>query len=181
VAKEQPDRDYLGMLRGEIVWNSHTKQWEKRRFVESLPWWKLGVAHLDDPPDSPNGLRCHSRMQPHAARAQDKTPHEDPHHIVGTTERVRLLDRMNTWKAFVSVLALCLIINGFLFYFAESRRISDYLPVLRDKAEALEAELAEVGQLIKDEQTARQTARLDLFFEGCHTKSEVSERTNGRA
>jgi hypothetical protein len=33
-----------------------------------------------------------------------------------TTPRVRLLDRMNTWKAFLIVLALCLIIGGFLFY-----------------------------------------------------------------
>ena len=55
-------------------------------------------------------------MQHHGARTQDKTPHEDPHDSVGTTEPVRLVDRMNTWKAFVGVLALCLIINGLLFY-----------------------------------------------------------------
>jgi hypothetical protein len=55
-------------------------------------------------------------MQNHVARSQDQTPHEDPHDSVGTTEPVRLLDRMNTWKAFVGVLALCLIINGLLFY-----------------------------------------------------------------
>jgi hypothetical protein len=30
---------------------------------------------------------------------------------------VRLLDRMNTWKAFLIVLALFLIINGYLFYY----------------------------------------------------------------
>ena len=34
-----------------------------------------------------------------------------------TTARVRLLDRMNTWKAFLIVLALFLIINGFLFFY----------------------------------------------------------------
>ena len=35
-----------------------------------------------------------------------------------TTPRVvSLLDRMNTWKAFIIVLALCLIINGYLFYY----------------------------------------------------------------
>ena len=55
-------------------------------------------------------------MQNHVARSQDQTTHEDPHDSVGTTEPVRLVDRMNTWKAFVGVLALCLIINGLLFY-----------------------------------------------------------------
>jgi hypothetical protein len=34
-----------------------------------------------------------------------------------TTPRVRLLDRVNTWKAFLIVLALCLIINGYLFFY----------------------------------------------------------------
>ena len=34
-----------------------------------------------------------------------------------TTPRVRLLDRMNTWKAFFIVLALCLVINGYLFFY----------------------------------------------------------------
>jgi hypothetical protein len=35
-----------------------------------------------------------------------------------TTPRgVSLLDRMNTWKAFIIVLALFLIINGYLFYY----------------------------------------------------------------
>jgi hypothetical protein len=53
VANELTDRDYLGIIRGEIVWNPHTDQWEKRHFDESLPWWKLGVAHPDEHPDSP--------------------------------------------------------------------------------------------------------------------------------
>jgi hypothetical protein len=34
-----------------------------------------------------------------------------------TTPRERLLDRMNTWKAFLIVLALFLIINGYLFFY----------------------------------------------------------------
>jgi hypothetical protein len=34
-----------------------------------------------------------------------------------TTPRERLLDRMNTWKAFIIVLALFLIINGYLFFY----------------------------------------------------------------
>jgi hypothetical protein len=34
-----------------------------------------------------------------------------------TTPRVSLLDRMNTWRAFLIVLALCFIINGYLFFY----------------------------------------------------------------
>jgi hypothetical protein len=56
-------------------------------------------------------------MQQHAARAQDQTPHDEQRHSVGTIKLVRLLDRMNTWKAFLIVLALVLIINGFLFFY----------------------------------------------------------------
>jgi hypothetical protein len=41
VANELTDREYLGMVRGEIVWNPHTDQWEKRHFDGSHPWWIL--------------------------------------------------------------------------------------------------------------------------------------------
>jgi hypothetical protein len=34
---------------------------------------------------------------------------------IGTSAVIRLFDRINTWKAFVSVLALCLIINSLLY------------------------------------------------------------------
>jgi hypothetical protein len=56
-------------------------------------------------------------MHQHATRAQDQTPHDDHRHSVGTIELVRLLDRMNTWKAFLIVLALCFTINGYLFFY----------------------------------------------------------------
>jgi hypothetical protein len=56
-------------------------------------------------------------MQQHTARAQDQTPHDEQRHRVGTTPRVPLLDRMNTWKAFICVLALVLIIDGYLFFY----------------------------------------------------------------
>jgi hypothetical protein len=37
VANELTDRELLGIIRGEIVWNPQTDQWEKRHFDESLP------------------------------------------------------------------------------------------------------------------------------------------------
>jgi hypothetical protein len=55
-------------------------------------------------------------MQQHAARAQDQTPHDEQRHSVGPRKLVRLLDRINTWKAFLIVLALFLVFDGFLFY-----------------------------------------------------------------
>jgi hypothetical protein len=55
-------------------------------------------------------------MQQHTARAQDQTPHDEHRHSAGPPELVRLLDRMNTWKAFLIVLALVLVFDGFLFY-----------------------------------------------------------------
>jgi hypothetical protein len=56
VANELTDREYLGMVRGEIVWNPHTDQWEKRHFDGSHPWWILGIDHSDSYPDSPVAL-----------------------------------------------------------------------------------------------------------------------------
>jgi hypothetical protein len=56
VAHELTDREYLGIIRGEIVWNPHTDQWEKRDFDESLPWWKLGIADSEHHQDSPVAL-----------------------------------------------------------------------------------------------------------------------------
>jgi hypothetical protein len=53
VAHERTDRELLGIIRGEIVWNPHTDQWEKRHFDESQPWWKLGIDHSYSYPDSP--------------------------------------------------------------------------------------------------------------------------------
>jgi hypothetical protein len=53
----------------------------------------------------------------YSARTQELTPRDEPRHSVGPPERVRLLDRMNTWKAFLIVLALVLIIDGFLLFY----------------------------------------------------------------
>ena len=54
--------------------------------------------------------------QEDAAQTQNLTPHAEPHYGFGAHEVLRLFDRINTRKAFGCVLALCLIINGFLFY-----------------------------------------------------------------
>jgi hypothetical protein len=57
-----------------------------------------------------------SVKQEDAAQTQNLTPHAEPRYGFGTTEVLRLFDHINTRKAFVCVLALCLIINGLLFY-----------------------------------------------------------------
>jgi hypothetical protein len=55
--------------------------------------------------------------QEDAAQAQNlATPHVEPRHGFGTTEVLRLFGHINTPKAFVGALALCLVINGLLFY-----------------------------------------------------------------
>ena len=56
MAHELTDTEYLGMIRGEIVWNPDTDQWEKKDFDESRPWWKLGIDHSYEYPDSPVSL-----------------------------------------------------------------------------------------------------------------------------
>ena len=53
MANEMTDRELLGIIRGEIVWNPQTDQWEKRHFDESQPWWKLGIDHSYTYSDSP--------------------------------------------------------------------------------------------------------------------------------
>ena len=70
MAHEINDREYLGMIRGEIVWNPHTDQWEKRHFDESRPWWALGIDHSSTYSDSPVSLPNqppppHDSLPPH--------------------------------------------------------------------------------------------------------------------
>jgi hypothetical protein len=73
MAHELTDTEYLGMIRGQIVWNPHTDQWEKRHFDESHPWWVLGVDHSYEYTDSPVSLP----KQPPASH--DSLPsHESP-------------------------------------------------------------------------------------------------------
>ena len=56
MAHELTDAEYLGMIRGQIVWNHQTDQWEKRHFDESHPWWMLGIDHSYAYSDSPVSL-----------------------------------------------------------------------------------------------------------------------------
>jgi len=57
IATNEPTNElYLGMLRGDIVWNHQTEQWERRNLDESPPWWKLGIDHSNRHPDSPVSL-----------------------------------------------------------------------------------------------------------------------------
>lgn len=56
MANELTDRDYLGMIRGEIVWNPQDDRWEKRHFDPSRPWWVFGIDHSNSHPDSPVSL-----------------------------------------------------------------------------------------------------------------------------
>jgi hypothetical protein len=52
----------------------------------------------------------------HHVYTHNGIPDDETHDGIGTSAGIRLFDCINTWKAFVSVLALCLIINGLLFY-----------------------------------------------------------------
>ena len=45
MANELTDREYLGIIRGEIVWNHRTERWEKKPAQDFIPWWKMGVAY----------------------------------------------------------------------------------------------------------------------------------------
>ena len=74
MAHELTDREYLGIIRGEIVWNPHADRWEKKHFESSHPWWELvGLAHPEAHPDSPVPLPKEP-PPPHEALA----PHEGP-------------------------------------------------------------------------------------------------------
>jgi hypothetical protein len=53
VAHELGDREYLGMIRGEIIWNHQDQRWERRDFDPSHPWWKLGIDQSGSHPASP--------------------------------------------------------------------------------------------------------------------------------
>ena len=53
MANELTDRDLLGIMSGEIVWNPHTDQWEKRESYDPLIWWKRGAGHSEYHPSSP--------------------------------------------------------------------------------------------------------------------------------
>jgi hypothetical protein len=55
-------------------------------------------------------------MHKYDAHKHNGIPDDETHDGIGTSAGIRLFDCINTWKAFVSVLALCLIINGLLFY-----------------------------------------------------------------
>jgi hypothetical protein len=54
-------------------------------------------------------------MHKNGAHTHNGIP-DEAHDGIGTSAGIRLLDCINTWKAFVSILALCFIINGLLFY-----------------------------------------------------------------
>ena len=56
VAHELTDREYLGMIRGEIVWNHQDERWERRDFDPSHPWWRFGIDQSGSHPDSPVSL-----------------------------------------------------------------------------------------------------------------------------
>jgi hypothetical protein len=51
----------------------------------------------------------------HDAHEHDGIPDAN-HGGIGTSAGIRLVDRINTWKAFVGLSALCLVIDGLLFY-----------------------------------------------------------------
>ena len=53
MAHELSDRQLLGMIRGEIVWNHRDARWERRDFDPSHPWWKLGIDQSGSHPASP--------------------------------------------------------------------------------------------------------------------------------
>ncbi len=56
MAQELGDREYLGMIRGEIVWNHQDERWERRDFDPSRPWWRFGIDQSGSHPDSPVSL-----------------------------------------------------------------------------------------------------------------------------
>ncbi len=60
--------------------------------------------------------------------------------------------------------------------FNQARRIRAYLPVLKARAEALERELAELYELIADEEITAS----GLEWEGSHTTYEVKVRREKR-
>jgi hypothetical protein len=54
-------------------------------------------------------------MHKYDAHTHNGIPDDETNGGIGTSAVIRLFDRINTWKAFVSVLALCLIINSLLY------------------------------------------------------------------
>lgn len=57
IATNEPTNElYLGMLRGDIVWNHQTERWERRNLDKAPPWWKFGIDNSNRHSDSPVSL-----------------------------------------------------------------------------------------------------------------------------
>ena len=83
-----------------------------------------------DPHDSleePEVVRLISRIN--STLEQDQPSYVDPHDSLEEPKVVWLLHRLNTWKVFLIVLALVLIMDGFLFYGYQQRENSVSVPL----------------------------------------------------